>query len=273
MNGPAPAVRDSGALGLRVGIVGGNGWIGRALVRALVAGGVVRPGELTLSCRSTPPDWLPGARWTHDNQALADASDVVVLSVRPRDFPGVRARAGDRLVVSVMAGVPLAAIAEATGARRIVRTLPNAAAEVGKSWTPWTASAETTDADRFVVRRILAACGTEDEVGGEAEIDYLTGLSGTGPAYPALLAAAMMQDAVARGLPEAVARRAVVGVLVAAGRLFEAADADPNAVVAEFVDYRGATAAGIEAMLAGGFRQAVGAGLAAALKETLKKTG
>jgi pyrroline-5-carboxylate reductase len=191
--------------------------------------------------------------------------------VRPGDFAGVRARIGDRLVVSVMAGIPLAVIARRTGARRIVRALPNAAAEVGRSHTPWTANPETTEADREVVRRIVAACGTGDEVGREADIDYLTGLSGTGPANPALLAAAMMEDAVARGLPEGVARRAVVGMLVGTGRIFEATGEDPNRTVAAFIDYRGVTAAGIEAMLAEGFRRAVGAGLAAALRETLRK--
>jgi len=273
MNAPAPVARESEAAGLRVGIVGGNGWIGRALARALIESGAVKPGALTLSCRSEPPGWFPGARWTRDNQALADASDVVVLSVRPRDFTGVRLRTGDRLVISVMAGIPIAAIAEATGARRIVRALPNAAAEVGKSYTPWTASPETTDADRQVVRRIFAACGTEDEVGREADIDYLTGLSGTGPAYPALLAAAMMADAVAHGLPEAVARRAAVGLLVGTGRIFEATGEDPNATLAAYLSYRGVTAAAIEAMLACGFRQAVNAGLEAALRETLGAKG
>lgn len=253
---------------VRVGIVGGNGWIGRALARSLVESGLLPPSGLTLSCRSAPPDWLPGAEWTSDNQRLADAVDVVVLSVRPGDWPGVRLAAGGKLVISVMAGVPLAAIAGRTGAGRVVRALPNAAAEVGQSYTPWTAGAGVTDADRQLVRRILEACGTQDEVESEAAIDYLTGLSGAGPAYPALLARTMMEDAIARGIPQEVARRAVVGLLVGTGRIFEKSGEDPAGTVAAFLDYRGVTAAAIEAMLAGGFREAVGAGLTAALEKT-----
>lgn len=256
----------------RVGIVGSNGWIGGALARALVARGVVAAERLTLSCRSAPPDWLPGARWTRDNQALADACDAIVVSVRPQDWPALTLRAPGKLVVSVMAGIPLATLAGATGAERVVRALPNAAAEVGLSYTPWTASAAVTDADRATVRAIFDACGSGDEVPREADIDYMTGSSGTGPAYPALLASAMIRDAVAHGVPEAVARRAAVALLVGTGRLFEKNGEDPAATVAAFLDYKGVTAAAIEAMRAAGFDAAVAAGLAAALvkSETLR---
>jgi pyrroline-5-carboxylate reductase len=256
----------------RVGIVGGNGWIGGALARALVATGVLPASGLTLSCRSAPPDWLPGASWTHDNQALADASDVVIVSVRPQDWPAVSLSAPGKLVVSVMAGIPLADLARRTGTDRVVRALPNAAAEVGRSYTPWTTSPAVTDSDRATVRRIFDACGSGDEVPREADIDYLTGHSGTGPAYPALLAVAMMQDAIAYGIPAEVARRAAVGILIGTGRIFERNDENPVDTVAEFLNYRGVTAAAIEAMRAGGFDELVSAGLAAALRksETLR---
>jgi pyrroline-5-carboxylate reductase len=120
----------------RIGIVGGRGWIGGALARAMVGAGVLQPSRLTLSCRGAPPDWLPEAAWTHDNQALVDQTDVVILSVRPQDWPQIDISAHGKLVVSVMAAVPLAAIAGRTGADRLIRALPNAAAEVGKCYTP-----------------------------------------------------------------------------------------------------------------------------------------
>jgi pyrroline-5-carboxylate reductase len=255
-------------VGSRIGIVGGNGWIGGALARALVEAGVAPASRLTLSCRSAPPDWLPEATWTRDNQALADASDIVVLSVRPQDWPRVGLVAPGKLVISVMAGIPLAHLAAGTGATRLVRALPNAGAEVRRSYTPWAASAAVTDADRAAVRAIFDACGTGDEVPREADIDYLTGHSGTGPAYPALLATAMIRDAVAHGIAEEVALRATLGVLVATGRIFETTGENPADTVAAFVDYRGVTAAAIEAMRAAGFDDAVAAGLAAALKKS-----
>ena len=256
-------------MGLRTGIIGGNGWIGGAMARAAVGAGVVTAGDLTLSCRSAPPGWLPEAHWTSDNQALADRSEVVILSVRPQDWPAIRISAPDKLAISVMAGVTIGDIAARLGTRRVVRALPNAAAEVGSSYTPWTATAEVTDADRATVRRLMDAFGSGDEVATEAEIDYMTGLSGTGPAYPALLAAAMMRDAVAHGLPPDVARRSVVALLVGTGRLFEKTGENPEDTVAAFVEYRGVTAAAIETMRERGFEAAVSAGLAAALEKSL----
>jgi pyrroline-5-carboxylate reductase len=100
----------------------------------------------------------------------------------------------------------------------------------------------------------------------------MTGHSGTGPAYPALLATAMLRDAIAHGLPPEVARRAVVALLVGTGRLFETAGADPVETVAAFLDYRGVTAAAIEAMRASGFDSAVSAGLSAALEKSRAMT-
>ena len=72
----------------RVGIIGGNGWLGNAIARAAVAAGAVDPARLTLSGRSDNrgPAGIPGARWTKDNRELVDRSDLVVLSVRPEQF-------------------------------------------------------------------------------------------------------------------------------------------------------------------------------------------
>jgi len=254
---------------MRIGIIGGNGWIGGAVARAVVGTGLVPAESLALSCRSAPPGWLPEAQWTHDNQALADRSDVVILSVRPQDWPAIAVTAPGKLVVSVMAGVTHADISARLGTDRVVRALPNAAAEVGLSYTPWTATAAVTDADRETIRRLLGTFGGADELAAEGGIDYMTGLSGTGPAYPALLAVALMRDAVAHGLPPEVARRAVTAMFVGAGRLLEKYGENPEDTVAAFVDYRGVTAAGIEAMRAAGFDAVVAAGLAAALEKSL----
>ena len=258
---------------MRIGIIGGNGWIGGAIARAAVGAGLRPPGALSLSCRGAFPSWLTDAHWTHDNQELADRSNLVVLSVRPGDWPAIEVAARGKLVISVMAGITLADIAARLGTERVIRALPNAAAEVGKSYTPWTASPRVTDADRAVARRLFESFGAQDEVATEAEIDYLTGSSGTGPAYPALLGLAMMRDAVAHGVPPEVARRAAIAVLVGAGRLFETSGDGPEETVEAFLEYRGVTAAAIRAMRSAGFEDAVSAGLATALETSLAQRG
>jgi pyrroline-5-carboxylate reductase len=235
----------------------------------LIETGVSSPERLTVSFRSSKPARFQGAYWTKDNQTLADRSDVIVVSVRPEDWPSVAISANGKLAISVMAGIRLHELADGLGTRRVIRSLPNAAAEVGKSYTPWVASADLTDRDRVIAREIFDACGNADEVGTEAEIDYLTGLAGSGPAFPALLAAAMMKDAEAHGFGRDMARRVATSVLIGAGRLLELHDECPRNTVETFVAYRGTTAAAIEAMRANGFDSAVSEGLAAALRKSV----
>lgn len=258
---------------LKIGIVGGSGWLGGAIAGSLLEAGVVRREDLVLSYRSRKPDRFHDAAWTADNRMLVDRSDVVVVSVRPADWPSLSLDCAGRLVISVMAGIRLEHLAARLGTTRVVRSLPNAAAEAGASYTPWVAGGEVGDGDRAIVRTIFDACGTQDEFASERDIDYLTGLSGSGPAFPALLAAAMVDDAVARGFPPDVARRAVDAVLVGTGRLVERGGGHPRDVVQAFLDHRGTTAAAIDAMRARGFEAAVAAGLAAAFGKAASMGG
>ncbi|MEO5756239.1 MAG: pyrroline-5-carboxylate reductase dimerization domain-containing protein [Mesorhizobium sp.] len=255
---------------VRLGIVGGAGWLGGAIAGAALEAGAVRAENLTLSYRSAKPERFPGAFWTDENQILADRSDVILLSVRPQDWPSLDIDATGKLVISVMAGIRLADLAEKHNTSRVARSLPNAAAEVAKSYTPWIATDDTTEADRATIRAVFNACGVQDEVGSERDIDYLTGLTGSGPAFPALLADAMMRDAVRFGLSPDVARRAVNTVLAGTGRLLELRDASPADTVEAFLDYRGTTAAAIETMREAGFAEAVAKGLAAAFRKSIE---
>lgn len=255
---------------LRVGVIGGAGWLGGAIAEAMLDAGIVKPQDLSLSYRSDRPDRFNHAFWTTDNQALADRSDVIVLSVRPADWQDLNVDAEGKLLISVMAGIRLTALSERHRTDRVVRTLPNAAAEVRKSYTPWIASAGLRDGDRTVVKAIFDACGSQDEVRSEAEIDYLTGLTGSGPAFPALLAAAMMADAISQGLEPEIAKRAVNALVVGAGRMLEQRDDCPTDIVQTFLDYRGTTAAAIEEMRAAGFDAAVSRGLAAAFRKSVR---
>lgn len=157
----------------RIGIIGGNGWLGNAIAQAAVVTGIVDPNRLTLSGRSDKRGAaeLPGVHRTTDNDELVRRSDVVVLSVRPEQFAGVRIDAGGKLVISVMAGIAARSIAGRTGASEVVRSIPNAAAAVRRSFTPWYAAEGVTTANRTLVQRLFEACGEAAEVPEEAHID------------------------------------------------------------------------------------------------------
>lgn len=255
---------------VKLGIVGGAGWLGRAIARAVLDAGFTTPEALTLSYRRAEPTGFAGVRLTRDNQDLADRSDVILLSVRPDDWPAAGFDAPGRLVVSVMAGIGLSALSARHHTARVIRALPNAAAEVGASYTPFVAAPAAEAGDRALARRIFETCGLVDEVASEGELDYLSGLTGTGPAYPALMATAMVEDAIARGLDPAIARRAVTTLFAGAGRLMEARGEDPASTVETFMAYRGVTAAGLEAMRTAGLENAVRKGLSAAFGKAVE---
>ncbi len=256
--------------GMRIGVIGGAGWLGGAIIDAALQAGIVKPEHLSLSFRSHRPDRLSGAYWTTHNQSVADRSDVVLLCVRPADWPTIKVDLKGKLLISVMAGITSDALSERHETDRVVRALPNAAAEVHRSYTPWIASSAVSDEDRSVVTELFEACGAQDEVFEESYIDYFTGLSGSGPAFPALLASAMMQDAISQGIPADIAQRAVNTLLIGAGRLLEKRDVSPSETTQTFLEYRGTTAAAITVMRDGGFDAAIANGLTAASKAAAK---
>ncbi len=250
-----------------IGIIGGNGWLGRAIGHAILDAGLIDPSALTLSCRAGTSDTFadrPQVAWTSDNQELVRRSQVVIVSVRPEQFPAVAVDARGRLVISVMAGVSMETLSARTGSERIVRALPNAAAEIGRSYTPWFCSGAVSADDKALVQALFESCGTADEVEAEAAIDYLTALSGSGPAFPALFADALLGHALSHGLSEPVARRAVIGVVCDASQLLARPDVSFGETVRAFMEYRGTTDAGLQAMQGAGFAEAVHAGLSAA---------
>ena len=246
---------------MRVGIIGGTGWLGGALGRALVDKGLA---EVALLNRSGPQDYGGrSVRWAQDLADLVALSDVIVISVRPGDWPGLDLKAGGRLVISFMAGVGLDRLASCGG--RIVRAMPNAAAEIGASYSPWVAGPGVTEADRAVVTQVLGAIGSGEELPGEDQIELMSALSGSGPAYPALLAQAMLGFLADHGVAPDVAARAVEAVVCASARLLEGQVAGAPAMVQTFIAYRGITCAGLEAAESAGFTQAVHAALTAAV--------
>lgn len=256
-----------------IGIIGGVGWLGRAIGLSMLKAGFVGQDDLRISGRRQPPSDVMAPfspRFTTDNRELVETSDIILLSVRPDQFGPLQLDAGGKLVISVMAGVSAKTIAAQMNTDRVVRALPNAAAEIGKSYTPWFPAPEVSSSQKDFVQALFETCGVADEMPREADIDYLTGLTGSGPAFPALLADAMISHARAKGLSEEIAERAVVSVIAGAGQLLLGGHGSPGTIVQTFRDYRGTTAAGLDSMIARGFIDAVHSGLEAAEAAALR---
>jgi pyrroline-5-carboxylate reductase len=247
---------------ISLGIVGGTGWLGDGIARGALESGLVEARRLIVSNRSGQGELArQGVRVTTDNRELVQASDVIMLSVRPDQFDALMLEATGKCVISLMAGVPAARIKAATDAAVVVRAMPNAAVDIRRSFTPWFVDGDLADEQKAFVQRLFESVGEAAEVPLEDHIDYLSALSGTGPAYPALLAQALANQAMAEGIPEAIARRAAAGVVVGSAPLLETRS--PEALIDALMAYRGVTAAGLRTLADGGFEALVGRALAA----------
>jgi pyrroline-5-carboxylate reductase len=251
----------------KIGIIGGSGQLGGAIARAWLGSGCVAADDLWISNRSGSRAGFAawnGIAFTTDHQALADECAIVFLSIPPAEMTSLRLMARDRLVVSVMAGIPADTISRNTGAKRIIRAMSSPAADLGLAYSPWCASPGVTAADRAEVSRLFGACGETDEVADADQIDRFTALTGPVPGFVAYFAACMVDHAVKHGTPEHIANRAVRQLFRASGAVLGAAGQEPVAHVDDMIAYAGTTAAGLTAMQASPLADCIERGLDAA---------
>lgn len=142
--------------------------------------------------------------------------------------------------------------------------MPNAAAQIRRGYFPWYAAETVTEADKQLVQTLLNSCGMAQAVASEHHIDYLTALSGAGPAYPALLAQAMLTHARQNGIPGEIAHDAVMQTLVGGSLLLESLAAEPGDMVEKLIAYNGTTAKGLKVMIDGDIENTIHRGLDAA---------
>lgn len=252
---------------MRIGIIGATGWLGSALGRRLLETGIAMPEDVTLLNKSGPRDDYfghSGLRWADGARDLVARADVIVLSVRPADYEGLDFHAENKLVLSFMAGVGSNVLRSASG--RLVRVMPNAAAEIGRSYSPWWADGTVTGQDKSAVRRILSAIGTSDELADEGQIDLMSAVPGSGAAYPALMAKAMADFLMARGVGSRIAWRSAEAVVCGGAQLLSGRIETSPAMLETYLDYAGITAKGLTAAESAGFSAAVEAALDAATR-------
>ena len=214
-----------------------------------------------------------GARHAcQDAETAARRADALVIAVKPQQFAALARSIASplegKLVVSVMAGVRLAAVAEALRAAAVIRCMPNLGAQVGRGATAWIASPACTAAQLELARRIFRAAGVEIEVDDESLLDAFTALGGTGPAYFFYLAELLAENAVAMGFDEAQSRLLAREVLAASARLLETGDRSAAEWRQAVTTPGGTTAAAMRAFAERGFAEAFRAGLEAARRRS-----
>jgi pyrroline-5-carboxylate reductase len=175
--------------------------------------------------------------------SLAGAA-LVVWAVKPQSFRDAAAPCapfvGDALQLSVMAGIRSDAIARASGSERVVRAMPNTPALIGRGIAGLFARPAVTDDDRALVERVLTPTGETLWVERERDLDAVTALSGSGPAYVFYLIEAMTQAAQEMGL-SAEQGRALAQATFAGAAALAAASSESPATLRERVTSKGGT--------------------------------
>ena len=176
--------------------------------------------------------------------ATLAAAGMVVWAVKPQLFRAAAApcaaHVGRALHLSVMAGIRSDAIEHATGAARIVRSMPNTPALIGEGIAGLYARAAVTSEDRAEVEAVLAPTGRTLWVAHEQDLDAVTALSGSGPAYVFYFVEAMVQAAREMGLSEAQGKQLALATFAGATSLAQASS-EPPEVLRERVTSKGGT--------------------------------
>jgi pyrroline-5-carboxylate reductase len=243
-------------------------FIGGGNMASAIVGGLIKSGRAPASMIVVEPGDAQRDRLRADfgvralpaaDASLAEAA-MLVWAVKPQAFQAAAApcapHVGRALHLSVMAGIRSDAIARAAGTERVVRAMPNTPALIGQGIAGLFARAAVDAADKTRVEAVLAPTGRTLWVAREQDLDAVTALSGSGPAYVFYFVEAMMQAAEQMGLSAEQGKQLALATFAGATALAQASD-DPPALLRERVTSKGGTThAALTAMEAGGVQAA-----------------
>jgi pyrroline-5-carboxylate reductase len=235
----------------------GAGKMGLALARGWIAAGLPA-GELVL-VDPQPSDAAREFAGEKGVRLVSNASgvlvSVLVLAVKPQVIgevmAGLRPSVGKQtLVVSIAAGISIATISAALGTGRVVRTMPNTPAQIGKGVTGAVAGPDVDAEDRAATDALLSAAGQVAWFEVEGDLDAVTAVSGSGPAYVFNLVEALAAAGVAQGLSEATAMQLARQTVIGAAALMEADPAPASVLRQNVTSPNGTTAAALGVLMA-----------------------
>jgi pyrroline-5-carboxylate reductase len=235
-------------------------FIGGGNMASAIIGGLIHRGHLASQIEVVEP-WAEARealRKTYGIQAQSEAgpalqrAQIVVWAVKPQTFKDAAAQArphtADALHLSVAAGIRSDSIAQWLGSERIVRTMPNTPALVGKGMSALYARPSVSAPERQSIEAIMATTGDFLWVDDEPLLDAVTALSGSGPAYVFYFLEAMTRAGTGMGLTAAQAHQLAVGTFVGASELARRSDETPAVLRQRVTSKGGTTYAAIQSM-------------------------
>ncbi|MAC77706.1 MAG: pyrroline-5-carboxylate reductase [Rhodobacteraceae bacterium] len=231
----------------------GCGKMGSAMLEGWLSGAL--PATSVWVRDPRPSDWLTG-QGVHLNTALPEDPAIVLVAVKPQimaeALPELQAFGGGRTVfLSVAAGTPISYFEEVLGkATPVIRAMPNTPAAIRRGITAITGNANVAPAELDLAQALLSTIGRTVRLDTEAQIDAVTGLSGSGPAYVFHMIEAMAAAGVEQGLPEAMAMELAIATVAGAGALAQGSDETPAQLRINVTSPNGTTQAGLDVLMA-----------------------
>jgi len=262
---------------IKFGTIGG-GVMGEALLSRLIAQKVYLPSEILVSDpQPQRRQFLTetyGIGTTASNLEVAAATEVLFLAIKPQVFETVALELSvgvdrpqdhngeianpksEAVIVSILAGVPLSKLEQAFPGQAVLRVMPNTPATVGAGMSAIAPGKLVQPADLELVKRMFEAVGEVVEV-PESMLDAVTGLSGSGPGYVAILIEALTDGGVCAGLPRAIASQLALQTVFGTAKLLQETGMHPAELKDRVTSPGGTTIAGIATLESNGFRSAL----------------
>lgn len=265
---------------MKLGVIG-CGKMAEAIIRGVIESGLHRSGEI---CGSDINRRKLGrlAKKTgilacSSNAEVILKSGVTVLAVKPQDISKVvselrAAKARSRLVISIAAGVRICTIQQAIRNARVIRVMPNMPCLVGGGMSVFAAGSRATTADCRVAQRLFNCLGDVLQL-SEKQLDAVTALSGSGPAFLAYCLDSMIDGAVREGLSRRIALKLATQTMFGTGKLLRELGTDPADLIAAVASAKGTTAAGLTVLESSCLRQALVRTIRAAAKRSRNLSG
>lgn len=252
----------------------GGGNMAQALIGGLISRGLP-PTRITVSDPVEQIRHLLQEKEVHvtqDNVAAIKNADVVVLAVKPQVLANVlrplKGLLSDKLVISIIAGAEIKTISNLIDSERIVRVMPNTPALVQTGAHGIYANDVVGASDRELTSQILAATGLTIWVNSEAQIDAITAVSGSGPAYFFYLMESMIRAGKNLGLDEKVATALTLQTALGAAQMAITSSNTPSELRKNVTSPNGTTQAALEVFDRAQISQNIQSALAAAQKRS-----
>ena len=202
------------------------------------------------------------SRFESVEEMLASSPSVLILGCKPQQInelpPSVSEKSAGCLILSIMAGIPIAKLSKAfPQARNVVRSMPNTPGQIGHGVTGYLFAQSPSLADQKMIEQILSSLGKAYELGEEADLDRVTAISGSGPAYVFEFTCALEEAARAIGLSGKLAKELALSTVTGAARLMESSELGPKELRDQVTSPNGTTQAALESFSADELRTIV----------------